>query len=525
MTKSSDRENETAFKARRERRHVRIGFLLIFTITALYTLFFVAYRFPVNSDNMYFILAAEDILAGNRLLSGWHGGFFSALTGDILLALPFLAVAGRKAALYLIGPVCCGLIAAFAFLLVRGAKRSPRPLAFSILTLAPIFFFPAAFWFPLTTVGMHAVAIAQIIVLIWLTDRLVDPDRADAKLAGWIGFALCVAFGCIADGYVLYFFAAPLLLIALLDGVLLRRKRWLKAGLAASGGIAVSKIFLAVIEKFGGLMLNPGEARLIAPDQFGAYLRNGFETWARLFTRTPLKSFAEMTAFEFAPMIGLAAAAALTVALRGWTLVRGWREEAAADKILFLSGAFVAGSFILTRVTGAEPAFRYFAPAYFCWLILIARSVGACPRTWSRWAAVLILLCVGVGNLSFEFRGKAAGDARLVGIADALKDRGVERVYGTYWETLALTYYSGNRIQAAPVVFRDGTVQGYLWSAREDWYARGFGARCLVVGESRRDGLTPERIEAAFGPADEFLSYYQAEIYCYDRDLSEFLGR
>lgn len=521
MTKSSDRGNESAF----ETRKIWIGFGLIFTITALYTLFFIAYRFSVNSDHMYFILAAEDILAGNWLLSGWHGGFFSALTGDILLALPFLAIAGRKAALYLIGPACCGMIAAFGYLLIRGTKRTAQPWAVSIFALAPILFFPAALWFPLATVGMHSVAIAQIVVLIWLTDRLTDPDRAGGKPAGWIGFALCVAFGCIADGYVLYFFAAPLLLIALIDGFALRQKRWKITGIAALGGIALSKGFLALIERAGGLTLTSGEMRLIAPDQFGVYLRNGFETWARFFTRTPFKSFVEMTALEMILMVGLAAAVALMIALRAWTLIRNWRDEAAADKLLFLSGVFVAGSFILTRITGAEPAFRYLAPAYFCWLILSARSIGTIPRPALRRVALVILICVGIGNLSFEFRGKAADDARLVGIGDALKDRGVERVYGTYWETLALNYYSGNRIQAAPVVFRDGAIQGYLWSAREDWYEPGFGARCLVVGEAKRDGLTSERVEAAFGLADEFLSYYEAKIYCYDDDLSLFLGR
>ena len=524
MTDSSDRRNGSVSEARLERR-LRIGFLSVFTATALYTLFFVAYRFPVNSDNMYFILAAEDILAGNALLTGWHGGFFSALTGDILLALPLLAAAGRKAALYLIGPVCCGLIGAFAFLLVQRARRPERSAVPAVFALLPVLVFPAALWFPMATVGMHSAAVAQIAALIWLTDRLTDPGRPEPKPAGWIAFALCAAVGCIADGYVLYFFAAPLVLIALIDGLILRQARFRKAGLAALGGAALSKVFLAGLEALGGLKLNAAGFSFIAPEDFGAYLRNGAETWARFFTRNPFRAFGEMTGLELTLTVGAAAVSALTILFCGYGLVRGWRTEAAADKLLFLSGAFVAGSFTLTRVTGAEPAFRYFAPGYFCWMILIARRIGAFPGARARRVALAFLFCLGAANLSTEFRAKPTGDARLVAIADALKDRGAERVYGTYWETLALNYYSGNRIFAAPVTWQDGAIRGYLWSTREDWYERGFGARCLVVGEGRRDGLTPARIEASFGPADEFLSYEQSGIYCYDYDLSERLGR
>ena len=53
-----------------DNRFFRIGAAAVFSLTALYVFFMIATRFTVNSDNMYFILAAEDMLDGNWTLAG-----------------------------------------------------------------------------------------------------------------------------------------------------------------------------------------------------------------------------------------------------------------------------------------------------------------------------------------------------------------------------------------------------------------------------------------------------------------------
>lgn len=507
-----------------DNRFFRIGAAAVFSLTALYVFFMIATRFTVNSDNMYFILAAEDMLDGNWTLAGWRGGFFSALTGDILWALPLRLVLGRKAALYLIGPISCGLVAAFAFLTLRSERQTAiKPGWVCFAALLPVALIPRALWHSMATVGMHAVAIAQIFALVWLASRLTDRPSEPSALS-WVGFAVCVALGCVADGFVLYFFAAPCLVVAAVDAVSLRRRRALKLGAAALGGVLISKAFLIWLERSGGLTLTATKNGVIGVADLGRYLMNGADTWLRLFTRKPWLAVPELTPVEW---IGAGAMALFTAGMAarcGVRLIRDWRGGATADKLLFFGGGAVVASFTLTDVTQGEAAFRYLAPAYFLWIGLAVRAIPRLSPGWRRNAALTALVLIGWSNLSTEFRASPLSDDRLVELADALKDRGAARIYGTYWESAALNYYSGNRIQAAPIVYENGTI-GPSVASRADWYRAGFNARCLLVDETQRDGLTKARIEAFFGPADEFLLYNQAEIRCYDVNLSEIMER
>lgn len=498
---------------------------LIFLFTSALVYLTIAVRFPVNSDNMYFLLAAEDLLNGNFTLRGWHGGFFSALTGDIALAAIFRALISRKAALYLIGPLSCGVIAACGHLLIRRRTASRR---ISFLLTTPLIFIPRAIWHPMSTLGMHAVSIAQIFFLTYACDRLASkaetaPDKTNRVRAffSWLGFTLMITLGCIADGFVLYFFAVPLFAAALFDFAITRRRTSVFFAMCAALGAGLSKAFLFFLEKGGGLKLTQSATQLVPFSEIGRYLFNALETWTRFFSPTPEKPFADQ--FIGVQLISLLLGGTIfaLIVLRAIDLIRNWNASAFVDKLLVASAAFVAGSFAFTTVTQGEPAFRYLAPAYFPAIVIAAQGIGTVTKPSLRRVGIALMGAAALLNVSFNVQLRPASDIRLVEIADALKDRGVTRVYGTYWESLALTYYSGNAIQGAPITGVDGLVRSSEWSSKESWYQPEFGARCLLVEENQRDGLSTSLITDFFGAENEFLNYHQVEIRCYDRNLSE----
>ncbi len=122
-----------------KKKHLGIFLIGIgaFCAAVLYMARFYAFSFSVNSDNMYFMLAAEDMLRGNWLLKGWSGGFFTGLTTDLLWVAALRTVLSRKAVLYLIGPLSHVLIVSVsAFLLWR--KNRQRGIS-GIFFLAAIF--------------------------------------------------------------------------------------------------------------------------------------------------------------------------------------------------------------------------------------------------------------------------------------------------------------------------------------------------------------------------------------------------
>ena len=163
--------------------------------------------------------------------------------------------------------------------------------------LLPVVLIPRALWHSMATVGMHAVAIAQIFALVWLASRLTDRPSESGALS-WVGFAVCVALGCVADGFVLYFFAVPCLVVAAADAVFQKRRRALKLGAGALGGVLISKAFLIWLERSGGLTLTPAETRMIGAAELGRYLMNGADTWVRLFTRRPWLTVPALTPAE-----------------------------------------------------------------------------------------------------------------------------------------------------------------------------------------------------------------------------------
>ncbi|HQN63672.1 MAG TPA: hypothetical protein PLG96_09250, partial [Flexilinea sp.] len=107
-----------------------------------------------------------------------------------------------------------------------------------------------------------------------------------------------------------------------------------------------------------------------------------------------------------------------------------------------------------------------------------------------------------------------------VEIADALKDRGVKAIYATYWETHALSYYSGERIQAAPIMAENDKIIPYQWSSKTDWYEPNFNATAILISQNKRYGLSEDLLIRTFGEYRERFLLDETEIYIYGKNLS-----
>ncbi len=488
------------------------GGLALFCGLVLYYIFFYSYAFPVNSDNMYFIHAAEDVLAGNVLLKGWNGGFFGALTGDILWAAGLRLFLSQKAVLYLIGPLSYALIVLFSWLILSALPTESSGWIRGVLLLA-IVFVPAALRHNMLTVGMHGIAIATILILTWLAARL-DQQKGIAH-AKWLSaaYALLLWGGCLADGFVLYYFALPAILVLIIE--LLRGRRILRGLLgltilAAAGGILTDKL----ISRFGFLQTVPTSFSLISFSDLPHYLQNSFRTWFLMFGFDPAADLSAIAVLR--GMAGLVVMAlTISAALR-------YFKQPFSIRILLFCCLLNAGSFTLTGVTNGEPAVRYLSPAFFAATIVAAAQILSWrpEKRHFAWAAALLLGVFGLSNLSLSWHSAPVSNQAYVEIADALKDRGITRLYATYWETHALSYYSGEKFISAPITVADGRIVPYQWSSKADWYQPAFEADCVLVSQNKRYGITEALLVEQFGEFQHHLAYLGTDLYFYDKNLS-----
>lgn len=491
--------------------------LLSGAAVTLYLVYFYAFGYAVNSDNMYFVRAAEDQLRGNLLLRHWTGGFFSGLTTDMLWAMLLRAVFSRKVTLYLIGPLCLTLIALAGCFLISCLSAGKRfPGIFAVLSVIAV---PPAMRHSMLTVGMHNIAILIILCLFLCMAAAEKKPRP-----GVAAFVLLLFFGIVGDGYVLYYFAIPCLAAACLhyfSGSKARsRLFWLGTvltGIAAQG-------FLFWMKKNGFLLLQSAGASLIAPAEIGKYLLNAADTWLRIFGVTLFSQGLTVTEI-LSGIFGLAAALAVIGCVLSFLPV--FFKQNLIVKTMLLSFIFVFGSFILTDVTRAEPAFRYLSPAFYIGLVLTGIRVNQWTGTGrSKIIALLILplMLFAAGNLSFAFRASPEPDRGYIELADSLIERDVTAVYATYWESHALNYYSDNRVQAAPVIAEGGEIVPYAWSADARWYEPSYNADALVISKNKPYAVTEALAASLFGDPEERLELKDCIVLFYDMNLSAVVG-
>ena len=488
------------------------GLILLFGLT-LYDVFFYSYSFAVNSDNMYFIHAAEDVLTGNILLRNWNGGYFTALTGDILWAAVLRPFLSQKAVLYLIGPLACSLIALFSLLILNQGQGKSTDWK-SVLLLLPVIFIPSALRHAMMTVGMHAVAIAHILILVWLLGEM-DLRSPDKRKVQAITYVILLWAGCLADGFVLYYFAFPAILALVVKDFRKNKPLLILTVLGALAGT----FSIQLLNRFGFLQTESTPLSLVTIENLGHYILNAIRTWFLLFGWDISTQSASAGSLISGLTGGLAAITVMVLFVLA--AIRFFQKDT-VTRVLLLSLILNFGSFTVTNVTWGEPAVRYLSPAFFTGILVAAKTLLSRqpPKNWQRMLVSLPLLLFALGNVSITYHAAPVNNQAYVEIGDALKDRGVKALYATYWETHALSYYAGEQFVSAPIMTRDNAIIPYRWSSKKDWYETGFGANCILVSQNKKYGLSEKKIVDQFGPYREHLSFNETDMYFYDKNLS-----
>ncbi|NMA12467.1 MAG: hypothetical protein GX933_04685 [Chloroflexi bacterium] len=495
-----------------------LGSLLLAVGGLFYLIYFYAFAFPVNSDNMYFVRAAEDVLKGNLLLRHWSGGFFSGLTTDILWAALLRSVVSRKVTLYLIGPLSLVLIGIVSMYLIR--QLSPEKLLPGGLVVAAMIAVPVALRHPMLTVGMHNIAILVILALFLSLYELSKGKSCSASF--WAtGYGILLFAGVFGDGFVLYYFAIPCIIAGGLHFFSEPKQKlmFLRLGTVMISGAAL--VALNQMQRAGFLQLQSTGSSLISPAEVGKYVINGVDTWLQLFG-FKLALLREGLAQSIFAWAGLPASFLVMGCVLSF--LPSFFKQNLTIKTMLLSFIFVFGSFVLTEVTHAEPAYRYLSPAFYSGLVLTGiriNSMSLNPHGRTSWLLLLPLLIFSAGNFSFHYRSSPVIDKGLVELADSLKDRGISHVYATYWESHALNYYADDLVQAAPITAENGGIISYAWSADERWYQPAFGAQTLIVGKYKPYGLTESLLVSQLGAAEDRLELQDRIVYFYGFNLSE----
>lgn len=499
-----------------------LGSLILAVGGLFYLIYFYAFAFPVNSDNMYFVRAAEDVLKGNLLLRHWSGGFFSGLTTDILWAALLRSVVSRKVTLYFIGPLTLVLIGFVSLFLIR--RLSPDKLLPGGLVVAAVFAVPVALRHPMLTVGMHNIAILVILALFLCLYEAGKGTTSRAASLWATGYGILLFAGIFGDGYVLYYFAIPCIAAGGLHMFSKPKQKLIYLRLGTLLISAAAVVALKRMQRAGFLQLQSTGSSLIAPAEAGKYLLNGIDTWFQLFG-FKLALLREGLAQPVFAWVGLLAS--LLVMGCVLSFLPGCFKQNLTMKTILFSFIFVFGSFVLTDVTHAEPAYRYLIPAFYIGLVLTAIRINSLlsgSHGRAAWLLLLPLLVFSAGNLSFQGRSSPVIDNGLVELADSLKERGISQVYATYWESHALNYYADDRVQAAPITAVNGEILPYAWSADERWYQPNFDARTLIVGKHKPYGLTESLLTGQLGAVEDRLELQDRIVYFYGFNLAEQIG-
>ncbi len=498
--------------------------ILTFSFFALiaYYIYYYSFAFPVNSDNAFFIRAAEEFINGNPFLKNWNGGFFSAFTGDILWAAILRLFFSRKIVLYLIGPIAYAIIVFCSYFLMPSSPKQYARLR-NILALLMIAFVPTALRHSFMTVGMHGIAIAYILILLLLVQNIlcVRSNRKKTWLFCW--FLLIASAGCIADGFVLYFAILPLILSVIIRQFRSKSIDEIHLALLAVFAATIGKTTTILMNSLGYLKTGSTELHLIPFDSILQYLQNTFNTWLIIFGFNrfehsyPVHSVGQMAGFI----------SALIILISLIPLFVRYFKLDLTTQTMAVGFACVIGSFTFTQITNGEPAVRYMSPAFFFGILLMIRTINyKLPR--KNLFAFLVwipLVVFAASNISFNYRSTPANNRGYIEIAEALRDRGLMNGYGTYWETHAMNYYSGNELQVAPIETRDGKIIPSSWASKIEWYASDYDARYIIVSQNKRFGMNEALIVATFGNYREHLNLNENDIYIFDFNLSETANR
>jgi hypothetical protein len=343
------------------------------------------------------------------------------------------------------------------------------------------------------------------------------------KLAG-----LSTGFGLLFydDPYFVYMTLPPLVLVFGL--------RWLSGAsprsaadhlpiVAAAGGVVSWRLFV-LIGKGVGIEPSPRTPKIIELRQVGTTLTNSANNvldlaGANVFGHPALGSSTVQSAIRLLVVV---------VALAVGTVL-AWRRRSADPwyAVLALLPATCVLVYAFTDkalTTGTDRYVALVIPECAILLALVLRSVN------QRQALAVCLLVLGstlVGGRAtlntYRDRPETNPNAYEMTVVDLLRDHGLTRGYGDFWDANIITYLSGFDVDLVPVGCKASATARFVWFIDSNRFEPRVNRSFFLTTERDNRSTCPtDQVVAQFGSPIETLQVNSTvQILVFDHDIGE----
>lgn len=486
--------------------------LLICVGAAAYDTYAAARLVELSSDVVHSFLAANSILHGNILLSGWllpSDDFY--FTDTIPLAMLRAIFGSHPTTLYVFTALVYVLIICVC---LAASLRSLQPSHQNVLALAIVVALAGmplpGEYRPLLTPDSHTASTLFGLVALLLLDLLAKANRIRERPAVAAAFVIVTIATVASDPFALVFAFGPALLVLLLDLATTRDRNALGLCVIVVAACVIGRLTPTAIKAAGGMAtLENSSSAFVAPGQLGRTVQG-------LFFGLLYGAGADI----FGKPVAMALATGRLIRLAGWVLgtiaiVRRFRAPARRDidlldRMLLMSIAVVVVACVLSEMFNDNlgvgvylfnggAATRYLSPILIFGAVLAARSIpafalGLAPRRLrlSVTGSIVLLAAVLLGGHTMGMAALAGtpswvGSNPFLQVSQWLAARNLTCGVGGYWSASMITAQTGGRVTVRAVeADPDEPLRPGFWAADAQWF-HGPDKPMFVIWQPGRD--------------------------------------
>ena len=489
----------------------------IAAILALFVFYLrISFTGHVTSDGANNALQAWDMVHGHLLLHGWIIGDATYYTFDlpvlalaeIFFGLSDLASHVASALIYLIVTVSA---VALALTGSRGLARVAR-CGVVIAVLTAMFHVRSNAPYLLGTPD-HTGTSAFLLVSFLLIDR-VPARRFTSPLLLVI---LCA--GQSGDATVRYVAVPAVVVVCGYRAVVARKVRTGDSAnaLAAAASVPLALAVRAVMLHFGAYQMVAPKIAISWPSQWP---HNAELAWHAICVLFGVVAGSGSSALEpnAGYILGLACllAAAAGIARVAWT----WRTASRAEQLLCVAIVVDLLAYVISTMPILTNPYEIVA-VLPCGAVLAARACVPGHMAGTLRAGLAAGLAAVAALLPLTTAAaRPAAVAPTAPLSAWLEANGLTYGLAGYWNSSALTLYSGNRVQVRAVVLKGPQVNPYAWETNTLWFDASRHDATFVIIDLAGDGLSPSA-EQYFGKPAKIDHVAHWAILIYQKNLLE----
>ncbi len=483
-------------------------------------------QFPLGADMLQSYLAAQSILSGNILLTGWHLASDNFVFDETLPLAVLEAIFGRHVSV--LTGFSVGIYVLLMSACVVGSVRSSNSFRANAISLATIVLLigtlrPVAD-LPMLQPGIHGMSIVISLFSLMLLAALARPDWRHRRLTTWV-YALLSVAAIGSDPLTIICAFGPALIVLGYD-LLTSESVFMAARLflLVLACIVVGQCAPQIVAWFGGFRMEATVSlNFVAPSR----LSHSFQ--GVLFGLLQ-SSNSDVFGKEVLSRDGLLSAVRLAGWLCGILAVASWWRAPNRAALGLLDRMLLAGVAVVTvaclasemfdRAVGDTPAndvgaaTRYLSPVIAFGIVIAARFMpGALDRlATSRLrltaTGVLMVAATSVVAASLAMASSllqlpswaAASPYRAVG--QYLRGRGLTCGVAAYWDASPVTVLSKNRVAVRAVTGGPGgSLVPFLWLSNDRWYSQMTHPMFAIwhTGQEDSFNVNAQTVAATFG--------------------------